>query len=404
MAKTCLANLGICYHQSGDFEQAIDAFETCIRALHPSSTNLVEKATIHVHMACTLLMQQNYAEAVAVGIEAIVDFATYRRVATSISDEILIEIEQLESRAYTWVQLGELKRGRHLESLAVLEAINSKDLIGIVAGTFNMKEYLTFVNRKVLAVMTMMNRPIFVFQAICLQGFPNHLLKYCIVPMKDEKFTVRVNCTCLDTHGISDIRQWIFMCRHKIGMDVMSAALFRKISTLPGRNGSRHSHNVPISEDGDEAREKQKTPVDVAYGCVADPVCGSSEINGEHFYQSVPNIRPAFFDPDNASEIPTDPFTVARMAEDNEIFRNVYFASPFSDFDIDASSTFDSCFVHESYQGIIKNYQDVLKSAGTRGTFRIGTKCFEAVISHLIFIKFSHELFLINSVVKCIIF
>jgi Tfp pilus assembly protein PilF len=67
VAKTCLTNLGLCYHQIGEFDQAMDAFTTSARFLSARVIDLAEKATIATHMACTFLMQQKYDDAVSAG-------------------------------------------------------------------------------------------------------------------------------------------------------------------------------------------------------------------------------------------------------------------------------------------------------------------------------------------------
>jgi Tfp pilus assembly protein PilF len=67
VAKTCLTNLGLCYHQTGDFDQAMDSFTTSASFLSARAIDLAEKATIATHMACTFLMQQKYDDAVSAG-------------------------------------------------------------------------------------------------------------------------------------------------------------------------------------------------------------------------------------------------------------------------------------------------------------------------------------------------
>lgn len=74
VAKTCLANLGICYHQLGAFEEALDSFETCLLALSRSPEDVLEGGTVKVHTACTLLMLQRYDDAIAAGHNYVIQF------------------------------------------------------------------------------------------------------------------------------------------------------------------------------------------------------------------------------------------------------------------------------------------------------------------------------------------
>ena len=67
VAKTCLANLGICYHQLGAFDEALDSFETCLRMMSSPKEDGFEVATVKVHMSCTLLMKQRYSDAIVTG-------------------------------------------------------------------------------------------------------------------------------------------------------------------------------------------------------------------------------------------------------------------------------------------------------------------------------------------------
>jgi hypothetical protein len=280
------------------------------------------------------------------------------------------------------VQLGELKRGRHLESLAVLEAISSKGLVDVMEGTFDMDGYLTAISQKVLHILTVMNRPLFVFQGICLQGFPNHLLTYCIMTTKENKFNVRVNCTSMNTYGISDIKQWVFMCRHTIGMDVMSAAAYRNISTLPENHFSAHC-GTPF-QDHDFAPGEVELAVP-EYSCIKlrPPEFDTYEVNPEKIYEVATASRPALFDPDNLSIVLDDPITCKKVMADNEVYHNVYTGGLFTDFEIDATCTHDYSDVDVRYNGDHKIYQEILDSAGTRRTFRIGSKCFDTVCEHL---------------------
>lgn len=67
IAKTCLINLGISYHQLGVFDQAIDAFDTCLKTVGTTTVEVLEAATVKVHMSCTLLMKQRYSDAIVTG-------------------------------------------------------------------------------------------------------------------------------------------------------------------------------------------------------------------------------------------------------------------------------------------------------------------------------------------------
>lgn len=128
-----------------------------------------------------------------------------------------VSIQELESRAYTWVQLGQLKQGNYIDSLVTLEAVNSRCDADIVDGTLMFDNHLVAIKRVLVSILTMMNRPLFIFQAICLQGFPHHLLVYLILPTEYGTFNMRVRAFSLGVKGICDIRQWILMCRFNIG-------------------------------------------------------------------------------------------------------------------------------------------------------------------------------------------
>lgn len=67
VAKTCLSNLGICQHQVGAYESAEDAFESCLQALTTNVEDALDRASVKVHLACTLLMRQQYTAGVAAG-------------------------------------------------------------------------------------------------------------------------------------------------------------------------------------------------------------------------------------------------------------------------------------------------------------------------------------------------
>lgn len=101
-------------------------------------------------------------------------------------------------------------------------------------------------------------------------------------------------------------------------------------------------------------------------------------INPEKYYQvPVPN-RPAFFD----SEAVTidEPIQYSECA-DFYPERKVHNGKSFTDFDIDATSTFEACFVQKTYfpKPDKDSYQFILNSVGARRTFRLGTKVFAAV-------------------------
>ena len=162
--------------------------------------------------------QYSYYDCIlSLGINAITGLGLYRLARVNLDADILESIEQLESRAFTWVQLGQLKQEKYVDSLATLEAATNKGLIESKGGPRKMDEYLAAVKRALLAVITMMNRPLFVFQAICLQGFPHHLLVYVVIPNTWGSFNMRVRSLPLGARGISDIRQWILMCRFNVG-------------------------------------------------------------------------------------------------------------------------------------------------------------------------------------------
>lgn len=151
-------------------------------------------------------------------MSAITDFRAYKKLSGGITPSKSLSIEQLESRAYVWIQMCQLKQRRYVDSICTLETANSR-----VWDKKNrdqpIEKHFRAVHRTVITILTQMNRPLFIFQAICLQGFPHHLLIYAITPTQYGTFNMRVRCMPLSSRNICDIRQWILMSRFNVGMD-----------------------------------------------------------------------------------------------------------------------------------------------------------------------------------------
>lgn len=279
VAKVCLANLGLCLHQLGLGKRAIDAFDTCLQMLRFYDCNeLYEKATLLTHKSCTLLMLGLFDSAIDTGtlylymlkfslvhekervshtgLEAISEFHFYRKQSGGLSDEQMTSLEQLESRAYTWIQLGQIQLGKYISSLATLEASRTTRKATGHDDSLSVIEYFNAIEITVKDIITMMNRPLFVFQTICLQGFSHQLVAYNILPAPEGKFRLRLRCVSLDGLGISDLRQWIMLCRYNIGLSVTCESNLRGTSSgkhLPCKRGSSTSSTTRKTDfRGDE--------------------------------------------------------------------------------------------------------------------------------------------------------
>lgn len=117
--------------------------------------------------------------------------------------------------------------------------------------------------------------------------------------------------------------------------------------------------------------------VDAEYSCII-PGPGNSEsiVNPEIFYKAATAKRPALFNPYNLKIMPQ-----VSIGECENAFprRSIHSGVNFMDFELNEISTIDSCFVQKVYFPERKNFKYSSDTAGTRRTFRLGTKVFEAV-------------------------